>query len=648
MGTAPVDDGMTSQGDARLTRRLAAILVADIAGYSRLMNRDEERTHRRANAILQRCVEPQIARHKGRIVKHTGDGFLAEFASVVDGVTCAMDIQDAVAGAEAEVAAEERIRFRIGVNVGDIIVENDDIFGDGVNIAARLQTLAEPGTVAISGKVRDEIVGRLSVILEDLGSHSVKNIAKPVHVYRAGRTKARFAWLRRLRPRRPMRAAGAATLLLAAIVAAVLAAGWLSPSGRIAHALETIPLLAKYLPMHRVNDVPSLAVMPFENLTGDAALTYVADGLSENVTSALSKLSNMLVVSRYSVAGYRDKHVPVQQIGREQGVKYVLAAALQHGGDRFRLTTQLVEAESGRVVWSERYDYAATDLLGSQDEITRGVVTALRVNLNEGEQVRAFGVQTANFDAWGYAMRGYIALEGNGPEANAESRRLLLRAVEADPKYAAAWTYLAANYALAARFGMGPRQELLDKAFDAASRAIALDPGIPEAHATLGSVYLFRRDYDKAIDEGRKGVALGPSNAEVNAILAQTLFYNADDREAVTYFERAERLSPRCPSWFLIVHAQALAALKEWTAAVETAQRAIERAESPFSKGAAELVLAAALAGGGEVAVARQHAAAAFPLYPRRIAELEKASLQRDPKRTQDNVAALRLIGWPD
>jgi class 3 adenylate cyclase/TolB-like protein/Tfp pilus assembly protein PilF len=638
----------------RLTRRLAAILVADIAGYSRLMNRDEERTHRRAHEILQRCVEPQIARHKGRIVKNTGDGFLAEFASVVDGVTCAMDIQDAVAAVEREVPDDDRIRFRIGVNVGDVIVENDDIFGDGVNIAARLQTLAEPGTVAISSKVKEEIAGRLAIVLEDLGSYSVKNIAKPVHVYRAGRTRARFAWLRRLRPQRPFVAAGVAGLaLVAALVAVVFGAAVFFPTGRIAQAVAAVPLLARIVPLQLGHDlradlIPSLAVMPFENLTGDKSLGYVADGLSENITSALSKLSNMVVVSRYSVRGYKEKEVPVQQIGREQRVKYVLAAALQRSANRFRLTAQLVEAESGRVVWSDRYDYETSNVLGSQDDIARNVVTALRVSLNEGEQARAFGTQTRNFDAWGYAMRGYIVFENVGPDANAESRQLFLEAIRSDPSYGMAWTYLAANYALAARFGFGPPQEMLGKAFEAANRAIALDPNIPDAHSTLGSLYLFSREYAKAIDEGRKAVALGPSDAEVNALLGQTLFYDGQDREAVILFERAERLSPRCPSWFLIMHANALISLGEPKAAAETAKRAMERAEGPFNRGAAELVLAVALAASGNLEDARRHSASAYPLYPRGVTQLTKASLLRDPTRIERNVAVLRLIGWPE
>jgi adenylate cyclase len=257
--------------------------------------------------------------------------------------------------------------------------------------------------------------------------------------------------------------------------------------------------------------------MPLESLTGDPSRAYVADGLAENVTSTLSILSNMLVVSRYSVARYRGKAVSVQQVAREQGVNHLLSASVQQAGGQYRVTAQLVDAGSGQVIWSERYNYEPTHLLAAQDDITRRVVTALRVRLNEGEQARAFATETQSFEAWTLAMKGYAALHRVGLDTNAEARRLLHRAVELEPQYATAWSYLAGAYALAARFGFGGNPaQLLDKAMEVATHALKINPDIPDAHATVGSVHLFRRDYEKAIVAGRKAVALGPSNAEAH------------------------------------------------------------------------------------------------------------------------------------
>lgn len=636
----------------RLNRRLAAVLIADVAGYSRLMSRDEEATHRQAVAIRHQCIEPAVAKHGGRIVKTTGDGFFVEFASVVDALRCAIEMQDSIAAINAPLPTDRRMLYRMGVNVGDVIVEAEDIFGDGVNVAARLQALAEPGTVAISGKVRDEIDNRLDVELQDLGAHAVKNIPKPVHVFQVGGRSSRFGWLMRSRAGRRTAAAVLALISIAAAVAI-----FLTPPERWRALAASVPLLASLVPADTTQYAgvaipkgPSLAVMPFENLTGDPSRSYIADGLAENITSTLSMLSNMLVVSRYSVMAYKDKRVPVQQVAREQGVSHVLAASVQQSAERYRVTAELVDARSGRVIWSERYDRSVKDVLATQDEITRNIVTALRVNLNEGEQARAFDTQTKNFEAWSLAMRGYALFGRIDPESSAQSRRLLEQAIALEPGYAWAWTYLAANYALAARFGFGgDRTELLQRAFDAATRAIELDPNLPNAHATLGSIYLIRREHDKAIAEGRVAVALGPNDSEAHALLGQSLYQAGQFAEAVTEMQKAERLSPRYPSWYLYVHAPALVFLGNYKDAIPLGQRGIELAESPFNLWAAHLVLAFALVESGRVDEARVHAAQAAQIVPGRgIQVLIRTSLARDPKQFERYVAALRKAGLPE
>jgi len=395
---------------------------------------------------------------------------------------------------------------------------------------------------------------------------------------------------------------------------------------------------------------PSLAVMPFENLTGDPSQAYVADGLAENVTATLSMLSNMLVVSSYSVAQYKGKQVPVQQVAREQGVSYLLAASVQRAPAHYRVTAQLVDGRSGQLLWSERYDYEPKDLLAAEDDITRRVVTALRVKLNEGEQARAFATETHSFDAWTLAMRGYAALQSVGLDTNAESRRLLQKAVELEPNYATAWSYLAGAYALAARFGFGgnPAQSL-DKAFEAATHAIQINPDLPDAHATLGSIYLFRRDYEHAIAEGRKAVALGPSYAEAHALLGQSLYYAGELPEAITMLQRAERLSPRHPSWYLFIHALAVTETGDVRNSIAIAQRGLELSEGPFNRSAAHLILAYDFVQTGNKDEARNHAVEAYRLNPTRgLIQIERTSLIRDRARLEKFVGALRTVGMPE
>jgi adenylate cyclase len=634
-----------------LSRRLAAIIAADIAGYSRLMHDDEEDTHRRVRAIFQESVVPEIASHHGRLVKNTGDGFLAEFGSVVDAVRCAIAIQAAAKAMNSNAAGNEEVLFRMGVNVGDIIAEAGDIFGDGVNVAARLQALAEPGTICISSKVREEIEGRIGVTLHKQGTHVVKNIAKPVHVFRIDDAPRswRRVWFRTHRTRRLV--AGA---LLLSLIAVSLGTLLLSEDLRRRYA-AVMPSGAKPLPRPPETTVltaagPSLAVMPFENLTGDPSKAYVADGLAEDVTSTLSMLSNMLVVSRYSVAQYRGKAVSVQQVAREQGVDHLLLASVQQAGEQYRVTAQLVDAASGQIVWSERYNYEPKHLLAAQDDITRRVVTALRIRLNEGEQARAFATEAHSFEAWALAMKGYAALQSVGLDTNAEARRLLHKAVELEPQYATAWSYLAGAYALAARFGFGGHPaQMLDKAMEIATRALEINPDIPDAHATVGSVYLFRRDYDKAIGAGRRAVELGPSNAEAHALLGQSLYYAGELTEAIAVLQKAQRLSPRHPSWYLFIHALAVAERGDFNGAISIARRGLEKAEGPFNRSAAHLILAFALAETGQLEEARSHASEAYRLNPTRgLGLIERTSLVRDKARLKRFIETLRGAGMPE
>jgi adenylate cyclase len=312
------------------TRRLAAILAADVAGYSRLMGTDEEGTHERLHGHFRGLVDPKIAEHRGRIVKNTGDGFLAEFASVVDAVRCAVEVQRGMLEREREVPEERRIRFRIGINIGDVIVEDGDIFGDGVNVAARLEALAEPGGICVSRVVRDQVRDRLDYTFEDMGEQHVKNITRPVHVYRVGDHAAPIE--------------------------------------------QPLPTLPRPLPLP---DKPSVAVLPFANMSSDPEQEFFADGISEDVITALSRYSSLFVIARNSSFTYKGRAVDVKQVGRDLGVRYVLEGSLRKAPNRIRVTAQLVETETGNHVWAERYDRDLADIFAVQDEISEAVTIAI-------------------------------------------------------------------------------------------------------------------------------------------------------------------------------------------------------------------------------------------------------------------------------
>jgi adenylate cyclase len=382
------------------TRRLAAILAADVAGYSRLMGEDEEGTHERLKAHLRELVDPKIAEHRGRIVKNTGDGFLAEFASVVDAVRCAVEVQRGMVGREPKVREERRIRFRIGINLGDVIAEPNDIYGDGVNVAARLEALAEPGAICISRMVRDQIRDKLPYQLDDLGERQVKNIARPVRVYRV--------------------AVGApVTVSTEALDAAV-------------KAPLTLP------------DKPSVAVMPFANMSSDPEQEFFGDGIAEDIITALSRYPSLFVIARNSSFTYKGRAVDVKVVGRELGERYVLEGSLRKAGDRIRVTAQLVEAETDRHVWAERYDRDLADIFAVQDEITEAVTIAIAPAIADAEQQRAIRKPPGSLDAWAAYQRGLWHFNNVTAEDNALAQTFFQQAVDLDPSFAGGYKGLTA------------------------------------------------------------------------------------------------------------------------------------------------------------------------------------------------------------
>jgi adenylate cyclase len=513
------------------TRRLAAILAADVAGYSRLMGADEERTHERLKAHLQELVDPKIKEHRGRIVKNTGDGFLAEFASVVDAVRCAVEIQRGMAEREPEMSEERRIRFRIGVNLGDVIVEDHDIFGDGVNVAARLEALAEPGGICISGTVRDHIGDRLPYPFEDLGEQQVKNIARPVRVYRV-RDRA--------------------------------------PSTEEPSVFSTQPL--------PFPDKPSIAVLPFANMSGDPEQEFIADGIAEDIITALCRYPSLFAIARNSCFTYKGRAVDVKQVGRELGVRYVLEGSLRKSGSRIRVTAQLVEAETGRHVWAERYDRELAEVFAVQDEITEAVTTTVTPVIADAEQHRALRRPPGRLDAWGAYQRGLWHLSKATAEDNALAEKFFQRAIDLDPIFTGGYTGLAA--ALARGGSIFRTRDLADaqSAEEAlARRAVALDGGDAEARARLAIALSVRGDRQGARAEAERALTISPNLAEAHGALGVVLTFGGHPREGLTALKRCIQLDPRSP--FLVLRlrqvAFALYFCREYAASAEAARQAI-------------------------------------------------------------------------
>jgi adenylate cyclase len=549
-------------------RRLTAILAADVAGYSRLMGADEEGTHERLKAHLGELVNPKIAEHWGRIVKNTGDGFLAEFASVIDAVRCAVEVQRGMAERNAGTLPEQRIEFRVGINLGDVIAEREDIFGDGVNIAARLEGLAEPGGVLVSNTVHDHVRDRLPFVFEDLGEQQVKNIARPVRVYRV-----------------------------------------LDTSGAKASSSSASPPLA--LP-----DKPSIAVLPFANMSGDPGQEYFADGIAEDVITALSRYPSLFVIARNSYFTYKGRAVDVKQVGRELGVRYVLEGGLRRAGNRIRVTAQLVEAETGKHVWAERYDRDLADIFAVQDEIAEAVTIAIAPAIAAAEQQRAMRKPPESLDAWGAYQRGLWHLSKASAEDNALAEEFFQRAINLDPIFAGGYTGLAAAlHRAGVMFHTRNLAEALSLAGALARHAVAVDGGDAEARARLAIALHSQGDHEGAQAEAERALTISPNLADAHGALGVVLTFSGRPKEGLAALKTCIRLDPRAPSlvFRLFQIALALYFCREYAAAAEAATQAIR---SYPDRPASHRVLVAALGQMGRTEEAKEAREKAIAIAP--------------------------------
>jgi adenylate cyclase len=480
-----------------VTRKLAAILAADVAGYSRLMGADEEGTLERLKAHRRELIDPKIAEHRGRVVKTTGDGILIEFPSVVEAVGCAVEVQQGMAERNADVSQDKRITFRVGVNLGDIIIDGDDIHGDGVNIAARLEAMAEPGMVCVSASAWEHARGKVSFGADDLGEHQLKNIERPVRVFRIA-------------------------------------------SGASATATS------KPLPLP---DKPSIAVLPFQNLSGDPEQEYFADGMVEDIISGLSRIGWLFVIARNSSFTYKGKTVDVKQVGRELGVRYVLEGSVRKAGSRVRITGQLVDATTGGHIWVDRFDGALEDVFDLQDRVTASVVGAIEPRLQRAEIERAGRKPTESLDAYDYFLRGTARLHLFARDSLLEARRLYQRATELDPNYASAYG-MAAWCILRDRLNgwlADPEREIAD-GVRLARRAAAVGKDDPTALWSSGHCLGYLAgEVETGAAHIERALALNPNLAAAWSASGWMRIFLGEPSEAIERFERSMRLSPLDP-----------------------------------------------------------------------------------------------------
>ena len=472
-----------------MERRLTAILAADVVGYSRLMGIDEAGTLAALKAVQAELIDGKIAQHQGRIVKLTGDGILAEFPSVVNALACATEVQRGVRVRNTDVPENRRIQFRVGVNVGDVIVEGDDIYGDGVNLASRLESVADPGGITVSQAVRDHVGNRLDLAFEDRGEQKLKNIEKPVRVYSVILEDANVGDMTSMK-----------------------------------------------------QDRPSIAVLPFTNMSGDPEQEYFSDGITEDIVTDLSKVSGLSVIARHSAFSYKNKALKVQQIGQELGANFVVEGSVRKAGGRVRVTGQLISCKDGTHLWAERFDRDLTDIFAIQDEITHAIVDQLKVKLLPAEKKSITQPPTDNVDAYTYYLRGRDFFYRHSKRYFESARRMFAKAVELDPSYARAyagmadcdaWLYLTYQVDLS-----------VESILELADKALELDANLPEPHASRGAALTAAHEFDEAYREFERALELDPNSFSTHFLYARSSILRGDLEQAARLLERAAAILP--------------------------------------------------------------------------------------------------------
>ncbi|MGH6896691.1 MAG: adenylate/guanylate cyclase domain-containing protein [Geminicoccaceae bacterium] len=570
-------------------RRLAAILAADMVSYSRLMEADETGTLARLKTHRLELIDPAIAKNKGRLIKTAGDGMLVEFPSVADAVQCAVEIQRRMARRNSDVGPEREIQFRIGINLGDVIRQENDIFGDGVNVAARLQELAEPGGICVSGAIRDQAGDRLGVAFEDLGEQRVKNIVRPIRVFR------------------------------------VLVEERKTPAGSARAGAAT--------------DKPSIAVLPFVNMSGDPEQEFFADGLTEDIITALSRFRDLFVISRNSAFVHKGRAVKVQEVAREFGVQYVVEGSVRKAGNRVRVTVQLIDAETDRHVWADRYDRELEDIFAIQDEVTAAIVATLPGRVEAATHDRAKRKPTDNMAAYECVLAGKVLHHRSTPEDNAAALAMLGRALALDPKYAHAHAWMACVLGQTWVYGWcEDRDATWDRVVEELQIALALDDNDSDVHRILAAVNVVQHAYDKAMYHQERALSLNPNNDLIVVQQGELLTWLGRPEEGIAWIRKAMRLNPYHPERFWNHLGRAHYVAHSYPEAIE----AFAHITSPDHTHHA--FMAAASAQMGDDTAARAHARAVTKRQPGFSVEAYLATLhyKRESDRTHHQDGLLK------
>jgi len=623
-------------------RKLTAILSADAVEYSRLMRDDEEATVRDIGAHRVLITEI-IKQHHGRVIDSPGDNILAEFASVVDAVNGAIKIQEEIKKSNADTPKNRRMEFRIGINLGDVIEEEERIYGDGVNIAARVEGLAAGGGIAISGAVYEQIKDKLSLGYHYLGEQDVKNIPEPVRVYRLltapadagkmiGEEKSKSKKLR-------YRAFGAFALIILVVCALIIWNNYF----RVQIEPASIENMAYPLP-----DKPSIAVLPFDNLSGDPEQEFLGDGIAESIIIALSQVPDLFIIDRNSTFSYKGKPVKIQRVAEQLGVRYVLEGSVQKSGDRIRIAAQLVDAISGHNLWAEHYDRNLEYLFTLQDEIIIKIITALQMKLTSfGEQARQAARGTNNLTAWLKYLKAREYLLRWNKDDNILARQVLEEVIELDPNYSyafssLAWTYLNDLYFYPTK---SPRDSI-ERSLESVQKALALDDTLSVAIETLGYIYLLKRQHEKAIAEFERAINLNPNLPDLHARFGIALTYVGRLEESLDSFKKAIRLNPIPPSWYLRNFARSYRMVGRYEDSISTYKAALYRSPDDLY---AQAGLTATYSVAGRLNEARAQAAEVLRVQPKFSSErYAKTFPFIDKAETEKLISALRMAGLPE